>query len=62
MIKKIIRVGRNDDLDREDRFFWEKTDPRDRLSSLEMYRRDYWGENYADESGFPRIFKIVKHS
>lgn len=62
MIIKTVKTGSIDKIDRENRTFWKNIDPRDRVGAVEIYRREYWGENYADKSGFPRVYKIIKHS
>jgi hypothetical protein len=62
MIDKIINKKKIDVNDNEDIRFWIAKTPEERLSAVEMLRRDYWGADYTDQSGFPRVYKIVKHA
>jgi hypothetical protein len=65
MIEKEIVIHKNSELEasrRESVEYWRSKSPAERLGAVETYRREYWGEDYADKSGFPRVYSIVKHS
>ncbi|MDH3975942.1 MAG: hypothetical protein OEV42_16835 [Deltaproteobacteria bacterium] len=56
--KVIIKPLKKDD--RDDLRFWLSKSVEERLSAVELLRQDYYGADYADKSGFPRVYKIVK--
>jgi hypothetical protein len=61
VIEKKVHKKKIKPYDMEDVRFWLDRTPEERLSALEAMRCDYWGKDYADKSGFPRVYKVVKH-
>ena len=62
MIEKIIKKMKIQPHDPYDAGYWLTRTPEERLSAVEIMRRDHWKKTYADESGFPRVYKVIKHS
>lgn len=60
MIEKTVKIKPLKKDDRDDLQFWLNKSVEERLSAVEMLRQDYYGTDYADKSGFPRVYKIVK--
>jgi hypothetical protein len=56
-----VRKGKIQEMDRSfDLKYWQAQPPVARLAVLEMIRREYHHWRYGVESGFQRIYSIVK--
>ena len=62
MIEKINKKMKIRPHDPDDTGYWLAKTPEERLSAVEVMRRDHWKNTYADESGFPRVYNVIKHS
>lgn len=65
MIENEVVIYKNNELEvsrKESIEYWRSKSPEERLAAVETYRQEYWGRDYADKSGFPRVYSIVKHS
>ena len=60
MIQKKLTISPLKKDSREDVQFWMKKTPLERIAAVEDLRRDYWGADYGNKSGFPRVYKITK--
>lgn len=45
-----------------DRDFWLSKSAEERLSAIELYRKQYYGEDYESLNRLQRVFKIIKRT
>jgi len=45
-----------------DRDFWLSRSAEERLSAIELYRKQYYGEDYESLNRLQRVFKIIKRT
>ena len=60
--RQIEKVCRKFNINRQptDFAFWQSQPYEKRLAALEKIRREYHGEDDASESGFQRVYRIIK--
>lgn len=65
MIDKTFTIKKNaaDQIDKNDDInYWLQKTVEERFSAVEELRKEQWGEDYAERTEFPKIYKIIKHS
>ncbi|MBP7553158.1 MAG: hypothetical protein KA885_07000 [Spirochaetes bacterium] len=59
MLSKIVEIKNLKEKNR-DYLYWLNKSPEDRFGEVENIRKEYNGENYAYQSGFQRVFRVIK--
>jgi hypothetical protein len=59
MIEKVVKKGNLKD-QHNDFEYWQTQSYGKRLEQIEIIRKEVHGENYVEELGFQKVYRIVK--